>query len=258
MPQVLLAIYWQVFALSRAFDVTDIQCNIRTGNYRHGMIFWAASVDMPTHSDDIFFPIPPMVTDAHKLFTSCSYDYNSRVYEYHCCLRARTPIITSFAIDMKSNFKDSSNQQSTVQALQAFDHFIPRTSTAASQKKALARYVFEYDRRTFLRSLSALMACVYCLVLSSHSCFGAPVRTWHATRFSVSYTKYQDGVYMSMCWYEIHFFFSERNVFLLGQPVYSRALGCVARRGAACTPRRKCEPWPRSVASALGLQSREF
>ena len=36
-----------------------------------------------------------------------------------------------------------------------------------------------------------------------------------------------------------------------------RALGCGARRKLARTLRCKCGPWPRSVARALGVQSRE-
>ena len=53
---------------------------------------------------------------------------------------------------------------------------------------------------------------------------------------------------------------SSRNsfTFLLRPQVFSRKLGCAARKEFACTPRRKCEPRPRSVARALGLQSREF
>ena len=36
-----------------------------------------------------------------------------------------------------------------------------------------------------------------------------------------------------------------------------RALGCGARRKLARTLRCKCGPWPRSVARALGVQSRD-
>ena len=47
-------------------------------------------------------------------------------------------------------------------------------------------------------------------------------------------------------------------IFFLFRPrVFSRALGSGARREPARTPRRKCEPWPRSVARALEAQSRE-
>ena len=53
-------------------------------------------------------------------------------------------------------------------------------------------------------------------------------------------------------------FFAEHATFLLGAPVFSRALGCAARMGLACTPRRKCGSRPGSVARALGLQGREF
>ena len=43
----------------------------------------------------------------------------------------------------------------------------------------------------------------------------------------------------------------------LGGPrVVSRALGCGARRRAACTPRRRCWSRPGSVACALSVQSR--
>ena len=56
--------------------------------------------------------------------------------------------------------------------------------------------------------------------------------------------------------YGIHLF-AEHFFLLFGWPV-SRDFGCVARRGPTCTPRCKCEPRPKSVACALGLQSREF
>ena len=51
-----------------------------------------------------------------------------------------------------------------------------------------------------------------------------------------------------------------RNTFTfhLRPRVFSRAVGCGARRGAACTPRRKRGSRPRPVGRALGLQSREF
>ena len=51
--------------------------------------------------------------------------------------------------------------------------------------------------------------------------------------------------------------FAHRHLFLFGPRVFSRALGSGARREPAQTPRRKCEPWPRSVARALGVQSRD-
>ena len=41
-------------------------------------------------------------------------------------------------------------------------------------------------------------------------------------------------------------------------PVFSRVLGCGARRGPACTPRCKCGSRPSSVARALGVQSSEI
>ena len=40
--------------------------------------------------------------------------------------------------------------------------------------------------------------------------------------------------------------------------VVYRALGCVARRGAACTPWFKCGSRPGSMTGALGVQSRKF
>ena len=53
-------------------------------------------------------------------------------------------------------------------------------------------------------------------------------------------------------------FVPEYFTLLVRPRVFSRTLGCVARRETACTPRRKCEPRPSSVARALGLRSREF
>ena len=40
--------------------------------------------------------------------------------------------------------------------------------------------------------------------------------------------------------------------------VFSRALGCGARKGPASTPRRKCGSRPGSLARALGSQSCEI
>ena len=54
--------------------------------------------------------------------------------------------------------------------------------------------------------------------------------------------------------YEIDFFAGYKT-FLFQPRVFSRALGCGARRGAACTPRRKCRPRPDPVTCALGVQS---
>ena len=51
--------------------------------------------------------------------------------------------------------------------------------------------------------------------------------------------------------------FAHRHLFLFGPRVFSRALGSGARRQLAQTPRRKCGPWPRSVARALGINGRE-
>ena len=50
-------------------------------------------------------------------------------------------------------------------------------------------------------------------------------------------------------------FLALRHFFLFRPRVFSRALGSVARREPAGTPRRKCGPWPRSVARALGVRS---
>ena len=56
-------------------------------------------------------------------------------------------------------------------------------------------------------------------------------------------------------------FFWNTFAFLVRSRVFSRALGCGARRQLACTRLHhgsKCASRPRSVASALGLWSREF
>ena len=55
--------------------------------------------------------------------------------------------------------------------------------------------------------------------------------------------------YVQMC------FLAHRHFFLFRPRVFSHALGCVARREPALTPRRKFGPWPRSVARALEVQS---
>ena len=55
--------------------------------------------------------------------------------------------------------------------------------------------------------------------------------------------------------YQMHFFRTFACPGRLAR-VVSRALGCGARRGGACTPRRKCGSWPGSVARALGIQIR--
>ena len=54
-----------------------------------------------------------------------------------------------------------------------------------------------------------------------------------------------------------HFFSGIQN-FLFRSRVFSRALGCGARRGPACTPRCKCGSRPGSVARSLGVQSYEI
>ena len=48
-----------------------------------------------------------------------------------------------------------------------------------------------------------------------------------------------------------------RHFFLFRPRVFSRALGSGARSEPARAPRRKCGPWPRSVAHTLGVRSRE-
>ena len=48
------------------------------------------------------------------------------------------------------------------------------------------------------------------------------------------------------------------HAFLRRSWVLSRALGCGARRGPVCTPRRKFGSRAGSVARALGAQSREI
>ena len=52
-------------------------------------------------------------------------------------------------------------------------------------------------------------------------------------------------------------FFQGYNSFIILPRVFSRALGCGARRGPACTPWCKCGSRPGSVARALGVQSRD-
>ena len=48
------------------------------------------------------------------------------------------------------------------------------------------------------------------------------------------------------------------GIFVFFRPrIFSRALGSGARREPARTRRRKCGPWPRSVARARGVQSRK-
>ena len=53
-------------------------------------------------------------------------------------------------------------------------------------------------------------------------------------------------------------YFTLRQTFLFRPPVFSRALGRGARRGAACARRCKCGCRPRSMARAPGVQSREI
>ena len=53
-------------------------------------------------------------------------------------------------------------------------------------------------------------------------------------------------------------FFKRSHAFLRRPWVFSRALGCGARREPACTSRRKCGSRPGSVARALGVQSYEI
>ena len=51
-------------------------------------------------------------------------------------------------------------------------------------------------------------------------------------------------------------FFAHCPAFHFWPRVFSRALGCGERRGAACTQRHKCGSRPGSVARAPGVQSR--
>ena len=53
-------------------------------------------------------------------------------------------------------------------------------------------------------------------------------------------------------------FFLEDKTFRFRSPVFSRALGCGARSGAASTPRRLCRSRPGPVARALDVQSHEI
>ena len=48
--------------------------------------------------------------------------------------------------------------------------------------------------------------------------------------------------------------FPEYETFYFRPRVFSRALGCGARRGPMCRPRRKCGSRPRSVVRALGVK----
>ena len=57
------------------------------------------------------------------------------------------------------------------------------------------------------------------------------------------------------CTYEIHFLCG-KNRYLFGPPVFSRAVGCVARKEGRVYATAQCEPRPMSVAGALGLQTR--
>ena len=50
-------------------------------------------------------------------------------------------------------------------------------------------------------------------------------------------------------------FFAHSHALLFRSRVFSRALGCGARRGPACTHGASFGPWPCSVARALGVQS---
>ena len=50
--------------------------------------------------------------------------------------------------------------------------------------------------------------------------------------------------------------FAHCHAFLFRPRIFSRALGCWAHRGSACTQRRKFGPRLGSVARALGIQSR--
>ena len=68
-----------------------------------------------------------------------------------------------------------------------------------------------------------------------------------------------DGMHRYITVYELVCVFSTfLHVFLRRPRVDSRALGCGARWGGACTPRRKFGSRAGSVARALGVQSREI
>ena len=56
--------------------------------------------------------------------------------------------------------------------------------------------------------------------------------------------------------HQIFLFWYMSRDFILWPRVFSRALGCAAHRGPACTPRRECGSRLGSVACALGVQSR--
>ena len=53
-------------------------------------------------------------------------------------------------------------------------------------------------------------------------------------------------------------FFRNNFTLLLWSRVFSRALGCAAQRGLACTPRRKCRSRPGSVACSGPSKSRNL
>ena len=53
-------------------------------------------------------------------------------------------------------------------------------------------------------------------------------------------------------------FFRNTFTFLLRPRLFSRALGCLGHREPACTPRRTCEPQPRSAARALRRRNQEL
>ena len=78
-------------------------------------------------------------------------------------------------------------------------------------------------------------------------------RVFEISRLDISFFDDTPGVLLCIN----VFFFAHRHFFLFRPRVISRALGSGPRREPARTPRRKCGPWPRSVARALGVQSLE-
>ena len=64
-------------------------------------------------------------------------------------------------------------------------------------------------------------------------------------------------IYILLCT-NVYIFLEHLHSFLRRPWVFSCALGCGARRGPACTPRRKFWSRPGSVARAVGVQSREI
>ena len=80
---------------------------------------------------------------------------------------------------------------------------------------------------------------------------------WHFIRFVPQYGR--GGFVFFFCRMCMNLtFYAEYKSYLFGQRVFSRAFGRGSRRGAACTPRRKCGSRPSCVARALGVQTRKI